>query len=477
MRDINRYIFLFIGVILFISGCKTTNYANDNFDAGNMQTYVPGLPNFDIGASGLYSNDQIPELRIFLNLPYSNLIFKTDNGNGTYYAKFDINLSIKKISGTKKQVIKTYIKKISVPNYKITKGFGVYAFKANYITEPGKYKIEASVTDDNSNKSAYNQTTTYIPDINAKSIATTAIQLEGKYPSFEDQPDKFEPLVTYNIGEGMDSLRASMQLYLKNPNNELKVTMYLLKFRSDSLPARPPQYLTPNPASLEYRGIDFRKADTLQTLFRNYTGISGSPEVDFTLPPLSEGNYRVQVLGKSPDPYLNFNRSRDFSIKSPGYPRITTLKQLAQAVVYIAYPKEYKALMKSFNSDTLKQAFDSFWGKIIANKNLAKSVISTYYSRVEEANMLFSTYKAGWKTDPGMVYIIYGPPSYVENGIDGMVWYYSHSIDDISGSFYFERVHNFSGYFPFAQYILKRNMQYERSYSAEVDSWRSGMHD
>ncbi len=444
-----------------LTGCKTPEYAN--VDAGNIETYIPGLPNFNIGAIGLYNSNQIPAIHVYLNIPYSNLIFKANNGKGTYYAKFDITLSIKKTDGNKKQFLKSYTKEIEVPNYKETKGYTVYAFKASYITEPGQYVIEANITDDNSNKSAYNRTSTYIPDLNAKSIATSEIQLEGKFPSFEGRPDKFQPLVSYNIGEGMDSLKASIQMFLKNSNNDLNVTMYLLKFKSDTMPARPPQYLTPNPASIEYRGIDFRKADTLQKSFRNYSGITGSPEVDFTMPKLTEGNYRIQVLGKSPDPYSNFTKSRDFSIKGPAYPRLTTLKQLAEAVVYIAYPKEYKKLMKSLDTDTLKSAFDSFWGKIIANKNLAKSVISSYYSRVEEANMLFSTYKEGWKTDPGMIYILYGPPSYVEKGPDGMAWYYSHSMDDVSGVFYFTRVRNLSGYFPFEHYVLKRNMMYQSS--------------
>lgn len=473
--SIRNILFLLIFGLFGLTGCKTPSYSN--VDAGNIETYVPGLPNFNIGAIGLYNSNQIPAIHVFLNLPYSNLIFKANNGDGTYYAKFDITLGIKKTNGNKKQFQKSYTKEIVVSNYKETKSFAVYAFKASYITEPGKYLIEANVTDDNSKKAAYNRTTTYIPDLNDKSIATSAIQLEGKFPSFENRSNQFHPLVTYNIGEGMDSLKASMQMFLKNSNNDLKVTMYLLRFKSDTLPARPPQYLTPNPASLAYRGIDFRKADTLQKSFRNYSGITGSPEVDFTMPKLSEGNYRVQVLGKSPDPYLNFNKSRDFSIKGPAYPRLTTLKQLAEAVVYIAYPKEYKKLKESLDTDTLKSAFDSFWGRIIANKNLAKSVISSYYSRVEEANMLFSTYKAGWKTDPGMVYILYGPPSYVEKGPDGMAWYYSHSMDDISGSFYFVRVRNLSGYFPFEHYVLKRNMMYERSFVSTVEDWRSGMHN
>ena len=37
-----------------------------------------------------------------------------------------------------------------------------------------------------------------------------------------------------------------------------------------------------------------------------------------------------------------------------------------------------------------------------------------YYSRVEYANKNFSHYQAGWKTDMGMVFILFGSPNNVE---------------------------------------------------------------
>jgi GWxTD domain-containing protein len=147
---------------------------------------------------------------------------------------------------------------------------------------------------------------------------------------------------------------------------------------------------------------------------------------------------------------------------------------LAEATFYIAYPKEYKKLMSHHNPDSLKKSFDSFWGKLFSNKNLAKSVFDSYYSRVEKANMFFTSYKEGWKTDPGMIYILYGPPTYVERDVEGMIWYYSSHSDDLSGEFYFKKIYNSGGYFPFTHYILVRNLYYERSFFSQVEDWRSG---
>ena len=53
-----------------------------------------------------------------------------------------------------------------------------------------------------------------------------------------------------------------------------------------------------------------------------------------------------------------------------------------------------------------------------------------YYSRVERANILFGTFRNGWETDRGEVYIRFGPPSEVErhpfeiNQQPYEIWYY-----------------------------------------------------
>ena len=37
---------------------------------------------------------------------------------------------------------------------------------------------------------------------------------------------------------------------------------------------------------------------------------------------------------------------------------------------------------------------------------------------IEEANKQFSNYKEGWKTDMGMMYILFGPPWYIESTLE-----------------------------------------------------------
>ncbi|MFC1548292.1 GWxTD domain-containing protein, partial [Candidatus Neomarinimicrobiota bacterium] len=57
-------------------------------------------------------------------------------------------------------------------------------------------------------------------------------------------------------------------------------------------------------------------------------------------------------------------------------------------------------------------------------------VMDEYYRRVAYSDTHFKSYQAGWETDLGMVYIIYGPPDDIERypfELDSkpyQIWYY-----------------------------------------------------
>jgi|AntDeeMinimDraft_5_1070356.scaffolds.fasta_scaffold47367_1 hypothetical protein len=48
----------------------------------------------------------------------------------------------------------------------------------------------------------------------------------------------------------------------------------------------------------------------------------------------------------------------------------------------------------------------------------------------------FFNFKEGWKTDPGMMYILFGPPWYVDRRLDQMQWSYSYNRSDPGTEFF-----------------------------------------
>lgn len=97
-----------------------------------------------------------------------------------------------------------------------------------------------------------------------------------------------------------------------------------------------------------------------------------------------------------------------------------------------------------------------------------------YYHRVEEANKLFSNFKDGWKTDMGMVYILFGPPFYQTKSLNEINWAYSYDLTAPEYNFVFERNKSRSDVYPFEHYVLQRDNKYFQIEYKVRQLWLSG---
>jgi GWxTD domain-containing protein len=167
-------------------------------------------------------------------------------------------------------------------------------------------------------------------------------------------------------------------------------------------------------------------------------------------------------------------QERDFTVRAPSFPRITAIGQLVDALAYIAREEEYEHLQAAETPAEQKRRFDAFWGEHIPNRQEARNVIRTYYARVEEANLFFSTYKDGWKTDRGMLYVVLGAPLYVDRRIDSEVWVYNYGQRDESSVFVFERVPIYGSQGTFYNYVLQRDMMHDYRWRRILERWRNG---
>ena len=113
-----------------------------------------------------------------------------------------------------------------------------------------------------------------------------------------------------------------------------------------------------------------------------------------------------------------------------------------------------------------RKAFENFWLSNYGTKFRAKGAIRFFFQRVEEANQLFTDYKQGWKTDRGIIYVIYGKPDIVVKRDRAEEWRYN------SGErFEFIRIPIL---FTPSLYSLKRDSEYEKSWYNKVGDIRKG---
>ncbi len=151
------------------------------------------------------------------------------------------------------------------------------------------------------------------------------------------------------------------------------------------------------------------------------------------------------------------------------FPEVGEAYQMAAPLRYITSTPEYTGITQSAN---VKKAVESFWLNITnGNQDRARDLIRTYYNRVEEANRYFTSYLEGWKTDRGMIFIIFGAPGTVYRTSNSETWTYGEDKNYMSISFTFVRTAN-----PFTanDYSLQRSQQFRNVWYNSVDVWRQG---
>ena len=90
-------------------------------------------------------------------------------------------------------------------------------------------------------------------------------------------------------------------------------------------------------------------------------------------------------------------------------------------LAYLATPEEMEEMLTAGKP---KLALDKFWLDRTGSIERSKELIRIYYNRTLFSNFYFTSYKAGWLTDRGMIYIMYGPPDKVYKNAEGESWGY-----------------------------------------------------
>ncbi|MCE7061090.1 GWxTD domain-containing protein [Dyadobacter sp. CY343] len=151
------------------------------------------------------------------------------------------------------------------------------------------------------------------------------------------------------------------------------------------------------------------------------------------------------------------------------FPKLTQPQLLLGPLLYMSTNTEINEIKKA---EDYKKALDKYWLTLMnGNAPLAQQSIRSFYSRVEEANQLFTTYKEGWKTDKGMIYIVLGPPDKVQRSKDREVWSYDQRGNAQNVNFTFNRKNN---QFVDDHYELVRYAEYQPIWYPVVEAWRNG---
>ena len=132
-------------------------------------------------------------------------------------------------------------------------------------------------------------------------------------------------------------------------------------------------------------------------------------------------------------------------------------------LILITTPEEFNDLT---NSKGEKAKFDKTILSITGDKDRARTFMKNFFHNIELANIYFSSYKEGWKTDRGMLYLIFGLPDEVSKNSGNEIWTYK-NLNNTRFTF----VKSGSVYDP-ENYVLLRDKHFTDVWFGTVDLCR-----
>ena len=272
-------------------------------------------------------------------------------------------------------------------------------------------------------------------------------------------------------------------LTLKVLNNAVKRAWMFYRILEPNYPVN--GYLTANGKAVE---LNYTKVNTpLMIVSEGATKVISHYNDDFpaAVPAFSEGMAKVSRAMKV-DSTFNVPVNQEISFSETGlylvqndtmaaegfafrvqddYPRLAKVESLADPLIYVCTKQEFEKV-KAAKGD--KKAFDRVILGITGNTERAKNFMRNYFKRVEWANLYFTSYKEGWKTDRGMIYILFGLPEEVYKFNDREVWNYKSS--SLKASFSFVKS---STIFDPENYVLIREKKFQETWYEKIDLWRN----
>jgi GWxTD domain-containing protein len=414
----------FSGIIILMTvACKPLPKGNQAWRQTSNLSYIynPGSTTIHPMVNVFHVSDSISYF--YLGFSASELLFNQANATGNFLTQIRIHFELSETekSGGKLSVdTGTYIYNLNREQLK-----NVFYTSVPFRAYSGKqYMLRVYVSDLMRGKS--NQ----------------SFVLVDKTNPFNDQNfllhggNKSQPFLVRSL--------SSSQKFCISYRNDKYSKLYVDYYRNRQ-PLPMPVYAT------EIQPDQLVRPDSSWVLLLNDTILYGLPK---------EGIYQFRV---------DTNYRQGLALYNFGsyYPAVKEVEDMASPLVYISNSKENQELLASSNK---KLSVDNFWITCTGNMEQARELIRIYYNRVFFANYYFTADREGWKTDRGMIFIVYGPPNTLYKSEDEEKWIYFKKPGQ-SISFTFRKA---DSKWTNNLYSLERGQAPDTHWRQAVDSWRSG---
>jgi len=357
----------------------------------DVLTFASNLPAETSATTTDARSQHLSRLHIFAAIPYEQLSFTKEGDK--FVASYEFTIDIYDSSNAL-VAEKLYTTDVKVPTFEQSVSSASYSIERMYFhVPPGVYRIAAFYRDRESRVMRRVMKQLTVSDYTLPGLQLSDIMLVSKL-TMKEGKTVFTPSISPNVGEIAEPMHIFFEAY-----NDAQPDSILLEA-----------------TVLNDKNREALRADTTIHLNRGRNQIF--LRIDQTVLPI--GDYKLFVQAFRPGTSTTQNAlattSRAFIVRWNLLPK--SLKDLDLAIeqlVYIAKDKELDYIKQASSADEKQKRFLEFWKKKDPNPNTVRNErMEEYYGRVEYANKYFKHYTEGWRTDMGMIYIIFGPPSNVD---------------------------------------------------------------
>jgi GWxTD domain-containing protein len=421
---------ILLTVAFMMFSCMSTQPVVDSKDLSYL--YNPTKNSLNPRYSVFNSSDaeSILSVKFFT----TDLFFSEANPQGVPTAQMLISVKLFNVSQGK-SLVDTAVYNISIIKQK---GRPEYVYQVPLKVEKGNdYNIEIRILD----RLRLSVVQTFVPFNTSSYNNRYNFKVVGHF----DKHELFNPILKVNEYVNL--------LYSKGHFDSLYISYY----KPFSEIPDPPSMVLPS-KTIDYdpeRTVALPYSDTLPMMFPR------------------EGIYHCTISRDIKEGYSFFNLG-------PTFPNMKTPEAMIGPMAYLATQDEMDTLKLAVKK---KVALDDFWIKIGGNVDKARELIRIYYTRVLYSNFYFTSFTEGWRSERGMIYIIYGPPDKVYKTIDGENWGYKKPVVKSSwgGRYSVKEEYIFFNFkkrdSPFSDndMYLARNESLVTFWDKAITSWRNGI--
>lgn len=349
------------------------------------------LPEFYIDALSFSTGDSTSSrIDLYIQIPYDAMQF-VKKGN-QYVAKYEvtINFLTEENSSVSEKV---WSEEIKLSSFSQTESKGAYSLtQRSLMIPPGIYKIRSQIRDEESKKVSTVVRRMIVGNYSMRNIAISDIMLVSRVTA-EGERRNIVPIVTGNIGENNDAFYVFFEVYSPRQSDSLELHYIITDHKGKQLLNK-----------FQYHRVQNTRSQVI-TRFDSTQYATGAYSLSVEARSLLGGDDVLPVL-----------KQRSFVVRWGNVPvNVNDLDLAIRQLRYIAKEEEYEKIEDAETDAEKRKLFEEFWKKRDPNPDTKRNeFMEEYYSRVEYANQHFSHYIPGWRTDMGMVFILFGSPNNVE---------------------------------------------------------------